>query len=88
MKSLVLLRKAADGLSTCGYSTAGLAVSPKEISDLERYLDVNRGEIVFSRGVLLVEGDAECFVVPMLARSEGIDLDELAWISTGKSSTK
>lgn len=77
VKSLVLLRKAADGLSTSGYSTADLDLELKDIADLERYLDVNRGEIVFSRGVLLVEGDAECFVVPMLAQMNGYDLDEL-----------
>jgi putative ATP-dependent endonuclease of the OLD family len=77
VKSLVLLRRDADGLSTNGYSTAGLDLEQKDIADLERYLDVNRGEIVFSRGVLLVEGDAECFILPMLAKQIGYDLDEL-----------
>lgn len=77
VKSLVLLKKTTDGLSTCGFSTAGLDLEPTDIADLERYLDVNRGEIVFSRGVLLVEGDAECFVVPILAKLNGYDLDEL-----------
>ena len=77
VKSLVLLKKASDGLSTCGFSTAVLGLGAKDIADLERYLDVNRGEIVFSRGVLLVEGDAECFVVPALAKLSGYDLDEL-----------
>jgi putative ATP-dependent endonuclease of OLD family len=77
VKSLVLLKKSLDGLSTSGFSTAGVDLSAEDIADLERYLDVNRGEIVFSRGVLLVEGDAECFVVPMLAKANGYDLDEL-----------
>jgi len=35
--------------------------------DLERYLDATRGEIAFSKGVILVEGDAELFLVPAFA---------------------
>lgn len=77
VKSLVLLRKTQDLLSTCGTSTASLDLDERDIADLERYLDVTRGEIVFSRGVLFVEGDAECFVVPILANLNGYDLDEL-----------
>jgi putative ATP-dependent endonuclease of OLD family len=77
LRSLVLLRKAADRQSTEASSTAGIVLDEKDVADLERYLDVTRGEIVFSRAVLLVEGDAECFVVPILAKLIGYDLDEL-----------
>jgi len=77
VRSLVLLRKAADGLSTEGASTAETQLDTKDVADIERYLDVTRGEIVFSRAVLLVEGDAECFAVPILAKLIGHDLDEL-----------
>ncbi len=77
LRSLVLLRKAEDGLSTEAKSTAEVELDEKDVADLERYLDVTRGEIVFSRAVLLVEGDSECFVVPVLARLIGHDLDEL-----------
>lgn len=77
IRSLVLLQKAADGLSTVATSTAEVALTERDAADLERYLDVTRGEIVFSRSVLLVEGDAECFVVPILAKLSGFDLDEL-----------
>jgi len=77
LRSLVLLRKAEDGLSTEASSTAEVELDEKDVADLERYLDVTRGEIVFSRAVLLVEGDAECFVVPILAKLIGHDLDEL-----------
>jgi putative ATP-dependent endonuclease of OLD family len=77
LRSLVLLRKAKDGLSTEASSTAEVDLDEKDVADLERYLDVTRGEIVFSRAVLLVEGDAECFVVPVLAKLIGHDLDEL-----------
>jgi putative ATP-dependent endonuclease of OLD family len=77
LRSIVLLRKAADGLSTEASSTAAIEMDKKDVADLERYLDVTRGEIVFSRAVLLVEGDAECFVIPVLAKLIGYDFDEL-----------
>ena len=43
----------------------------------EEKIDVNRGELFFAKGVILVEGDAEKFLVPALARNQGYDLDEL-----------
>ncbi len=47
------------------------------MNDVERYLDVTRGEILFSKGVILVEGEAEQYLVPRLAALAGYDLDEL-----------
>ena len=47
------------------------------MADLERYLDVTRGEMLFANGVLLVEGDTERFLLPALAKANGIDFDEL-----------
>ena len=44
---------------------------------MERYLDVTRGELLFSKGVILVEGDAETYLVPAFAKVLGFDLDEL-----------
>lgn len=77
LKSLVLLRKTADGSATEGVSTAGLALETKERQDLERYLDVTRGEILFAKGVLLVEGEAETYVIPALGKLIGHDFDRL-----------
>lgn len=77
LDSFVLLRKASDSESTEGVSTAGLAIDAKERLDLERYLDVTRGEILFAKGVVLVEGDAELYLIPALARLQGLDLDAL-----------
>lgn len=77
LKSLVLLRKSSSEDSTEGVSTALLELEDNERLDLERYLDVTRGEMLFARGVLLVEGDAELFLVPTLGRLNGYDLDEL-----------
>jgi putative ATP-dependent endonuclease of the OLD family len=77
LKSITVLRKSDDGKSTIGMSTAKLNLDEKSTKDLERYLDTKRGEIVFAKGVLLVEGPAEEFVVPRLANILGYDFDEL-----------
>lgn len=76
-RSLVLLRRDADGTSTEAVGTAGLALDEGELADIERYLDVTRGEALFARGILFVEGEAEEYLVPVLAKLLGHDLDEL-----------
>jgi putative ATP-dependent endonuclease of the OLD family len=49
-----------------------------EIRKIERYLDVNRTNLLFAKGVLLVEGDAEHILIPALIKSVlGVSLDEL-----------
>jgi|SRR5579863_6218206 len=81
LRSLVLLRKSEndhgveDGSEAV--STAELDFEDKEREDLERYLDVTRGEMLFAKGVLLVEGEAEMYVVPALGKLLGHDFDEL-----------
>src|SRR5262249_32041948 len=75
--SLILLRKAADLKSTEGVSTATLDLDATETDDIERYLDVTRGEVLFAKGVLLVEGEAEEYMLPVLAELNGYSLDEL-----------
>jgi putative ATP-dependent endonuclease of OLD family len=77
LKDFAVLRLDKDGDATEAVSTADLALSEEDIADLERYIDVNRGELLFARGVILVEGDAEKFLVPVLAKNQGCDLDEL-----------
>ena len=77
LKDFVLLRLNENGNSTEAVSTANIDLSVAEVADLERYIDVNRGELLFARGVILVEGDAEKFLLPALARNHGYDLDEL-----------
>lgn len=44
---------------------------------MQRYIDVTRGEIFFARGVILVEGDAERFLIPAYAEALGMPLDLL-----------
>ncbi|MFA6424738.1 MAG: AAA family ATPase [Phycisphaerae bacterium] len=49
-----------------------------EIQRLERYLDAMRSNLLFAKGVLLVEGDAELILIPaMFKKVFGITLDEI-----------
>ena len=77
IRSIVLLRHDAAGKKTEVVSTAKSPFSAEDEKDLQRYIDVNRGEIFFSRGVILVEGDAERFLVPAFANALNIPLDIL-----------
>ncbi|MEA3225605.1 MAG: ATP-dependent endonuclease, partial [Planctomycetota bacterium] len=43
---------------------------------LERFLDVTKANLFFAHGVLIVEGDAEAILLPVLARLIGRDLTE------------
>jgi len=76
LRSILLLRDTADS-GTKGCSTASIELTESEEKDLARYLDVTRAEILFSRGVILVEGDAERFLVPTFANNIGKPLDQL-----------
>ncbi|MCX8063329.1 MAG: hypothetical protein N3D16_12170, partial [Anaerolineales bacterium] len=63
----VLFKRATSGIVV--RSTAQIArLDEKLRRDLSRFLDATRGEVVFARGVLLVEGDAEAFLIPAMAR--------------------
>lgn len=77
VESLILLRKSEAEDSTVGTSGASVGLTDSERHDIERYLDVSRAEGLFARGILLVEGDAEKFLVPLLAKRVGYDLDSL-----------
>jgi len=76
LKSLALLREEENG-STVGYSLSNINLNEQQVRDLENYINVTRGEILFARSVILVEGDAEMFVLPWLAAKRGIHFDEL-----------
>jgi len=76
LRSIVLLKDAGD-TGTTGCSTASIKFSESEVDDLARYLDVTRAEMLFARGVILVEGDAERFLVPAFAETIDKPLDHL-----------
>lgn len=53
-------------------------MNEKEIRNVERYLDANRSMLLFSKNVMLVEGDAETIVIPwMFEKCFGVTLDEV-----------
>lgn len=80
LRSLVLLRTeridAEDRESTVGASAVHADLDGTTVADLERYLDVSRGEMLFAKAVLLVEGEVEMYIVPKIAEFCGIPLDE------------
>lgn len=77
LRSIVLLKHSADGTHTTGRSAAKVPLASREVEDIERYLDVERGELLFAKGVVLVEGDAEQYLVPVFGKLLDADFDEL-----------
>ncbi|WP_398465497.1 ATP-dependent nuclease [Tardiphaga sp.] len=75
LRSIIVLK--TDKTSTQALSLANLPVSQDELDDLESYLDATRAELLFARGVIFVEGDAEEALLPVFAKSLGHDLDDL-----------
>lgn len=75
LSNIVVLRSFPGEGHTIGKSLRGVKLADDDRRDLERYIDVTRGEIFFSRGVVLVEGDAERFLLPVLAKLYDEDLD-------------
>ena len=65
LRSLVLLRTASG--ETTGFTARKLGLSTEEVDDLQRYLDATRAELLFAKGVVLVEGPAEQFILPAFA---------------------
>lgn len=53
-------------------------LTPIQARNLQRYLDAIRSNLLFARSVLLVEGDAEEILVPIIVKKVlGVSLDEL-----------
>ncbi|WP_250460297.1 ATP-dependent nuclease [Microbulbifer litoralis] len=75
LRSIVNLRS-ANGASQA-FSLAALPVTDDELDDIERYLTSTRSELLFARGVIFVEGDAEEALLPGFADAEGHNLDQL-----------
>jgi putative ATP-dependent endonuclease of OLD family len=63
---------------TCEAYQPATGLSPDEVQNIQRYLDAVRSNLLFAKSVLLVEGDAEEILIPVLFKSVfGISLDEL-----------
>jgi len=53
-------------------------LSEKKITQIQRYLDAVRSNLLFAKGIILVEGDAEEILIPSLVKNVlGLSLDEL-----------
>lgn len=53
-------------------------LEPNEVVRIERYLDAVRSNLLFAKGVVLVEGDAEQILIPeMFKKVFGLTLDEI-----------
>jgi putative ATP-dependent endonuclease of OLD family len=75
LRSIVNLRLVRG--ESLAYSLAALPVTPDELDDIERYLTATRSELLFARGVIFVEGDAEEALLPGFANALGHDLNRL-----------
>lgn len=51
-------------------------VDKADLVKVQRYLREDRSDMLFARAVLLVEGQAEFFAMPMFARTRGFDIDQ------------
>ena len=70
----VLIKKTNHALS---FQPAN-GLEPTMISKLDRYLDAIRTNLLFAKGVILVEGDAEEILIPLLIKKVlGVSVDEL-----------
>jgi|SRR5690554_742555 len=69
------------------FSTSSLVIDSKDKTDIERYLDAKRGEMYFGKGVLLVEGITEEYIVPRTAELMGTYLDDLGIVVCNVHST-
>jgi putative ATP-dependent endonuclease of OLD family len=77
LSSHIVLTSTGGAITTFAKPTAIPAMAGEDVADLERYLDATRSALLYARKVLLVEGPAEQFVIPRLAKAVmGIDLDE------------
>lgn len=75
IKSVNILCKEVSGTIVCHPSNG---LEDNECTKIERYLDATRSTLLFAKGVILVEGDAELVLIPTLFRSVfGLSLDEI-----------
>ncbi|ELJ9745476.1 TPA: AAA family ATPase [Vibrio parahaemolyticus] len=68
------------GKTESGYKAfqPATGLEPKEIRAIQRYLDAKRSNLLFSKSCVLVEGDAEEVLIPlMVKKSLGISVDEI-----------
>lgn len=72
LPNLILL-EGGRALSLVGKHTR---LEPRDYRFLERFLDVTKANLFFAHGVIVVEGDAEAILLPVVARLLGADLTQ------------
>lgn len=85
LNSMVHLRSSDSGTSI--KTTASLSLGDRAMKDLERYIDVKKGEIYFGQGVILVEGVAEEYLIPSFAELLSKPLDKKGIVVCNINST-
>lgn len=64
--------------STCEVFQPSVGLSDEKVGFVQRYLDAIRSNLLFARSVVLVEGDAEEILIPILLKKVlGLSLDEI-----------
>lgn len=69
------------------FSTVNLSIDEREKRDIERYIDAKRGELYFGKGIVLVEGITEEYIIPSAAILLGNPLDDYGIVICNIDST-
>ncbi|MAA96111.1 MAG: ATP-dependent endonuclease [Rheinheimera sp.] len=64
--------------TVCDAFQPSAGLTPDQVGNVQRYLDAVRSNLLFAKSVLLVEGDAEEILIPVMVKKVlGVSLDEL-----------
>ncbi len=75
LESYVVLTQMGSPAIASSVPAANGGLDEADISDLERYLDATKSNLLYARKVMLVKGPAELFLIPALIKQvKGIDL--------------
>jgi len=66
--------------TTCEAYQPTVGLTDTQIRNVQRYLDAVRSNLLFAKSVLLVEGDAEEILIPLLVK-RWLALDWTRWVS-------
>lgn len=75
LQDILMLKRSDSG--TIGKNIINANLAEYEIKDIERYLDATRTELMFSKGVILVEGIVEQILITTYVRLFNTSLDKL-----------
>jgi putative ATP-dependent endonuclease of OLD family len=78
MGAFILLTNAGEAAPHVSTISQNAAIGPNDVSDLERYLDATKSNLLFARKVMLVGGAAEVFLIPPLVKAVMVRQAKLA----------